>query len=178
MAADTARKTEIKAKAAHELQELFELFVYLAFFFCALTTYSALLLDKFHISYFNYGFALLNALVVAKVILIGEYMHVGKKHESKPLFYSSIYKAFLFGLLVFAFHVVEEIIKRLIHGESVAVASREMRIDDLLGHSLIVFSTFIPLFAFRELQRVMGEDYFRDLFFRTGAAAKPEPSSG
>lgn len=136
------------------------------------------MLDKFHISYFNYGFALLNALVVAKVILIGEYMHLGKKHESKPLLYSAIYKAFVFGLLVFAFHVVEELIKRLIHGESMAVASREVRIDDLLSRSLIIFCTFIPLFAFRELQRVMGEDYFRDLFLRTGAAAKPQPSSG
>ena len=34
-----------------------------------------------NIPYLNYGFALINALVVAKVILIGEYAHLGKKLE-------------------------------------------------------------------------------------------------
>jgi len=50
----------------------------------------------------------------------------------------------------------------------------EMRIDDLLGRSLVVFCTFIPLFAFRELQRVLGEENFRALFFRTGAPVKSD----
>jgi len=150
--------------------------LYLAFFFCAVATYSMILLDKFHVSYFTYGAALINALVIAKVILIGEYAHLGKKHEAKPLFLSSVYKAFLFSLLVFAFHIIEEVIKRLWHGETMAGASRELRFDDLLCRSLIVFCTFVPLFAFRELQRVLGEENFRALFFRSGAAAKPDLS--
>jgi hypothetical protein len=62
---------------------------------------------------FNYGAALLNAFVITKVILIGEAAHLGKKLEAKPVIYSAIYKAFLYGLLVFAFHIVEDIIKRL-----------------------------------------------------------------
>ena len=178
MAADAARKTELKKKAVHELEELFGLFVYLAFFFCALATYRTLLLREMNIPYLNYGFALINALVVAKVILIGEYAHLGKKLEDRGLLYSAIYKAFLFGLLVLAFHTVEEAVKHLVHGESMTAAWTAIRIDDLIGRSLIIFCTFIPLFAFRELQRVMGDDSFRDLFFRTGAAAKTEPSSG
>jgi hypothetical protein len=156
----------LKQKASREFEEFAAIFLYLAFFFCSIATYSMVLLDKFHVSYFNYGAALINALVIAKVILIGEYAHLGKKHESKPLILTSIYKAFLFGLLVFGFHVLEEIIKRLIHGATVATASRELRIDDLLCRALVVFCTFIPLFAFRELQRVLGEDAFRSLLFR------------
>jgi hypothetical protein len=46
---------------------------------------------------------------------------------------------------------------------------REVRIDDLLARSVIIFLTFIPFFAFRELGRVMGPDKLRDVFFRTGA---------
>jgi hypothetical protein len=126
-------------------------------------------LKDYDISYFAYGAALLNALIVAKVILIGEYAHLGKKHENKPLLVSSLYKAILFSALVFAFHVVEEVVKRLIHKEGFAGALHEVRIDDLLARSLISFCTFLPLFAFRELQRVMGEEGFRDLFFKTGA---------
>jgi hypothetical protein len=40
--------------------------------------------------------------------------------------------------------------------------------NEFLGRGLVVFSTFVPLFAFRELRRVLGEDTFRSLFFRTG----------
>lgn len=57
---------------------------------------------------------------------------------------------------MFAFHIVEELIKRLLGGENMTTASREIRLDDLACRSLVVFCTFIPLFAFRDLQRVLG----------------------
>src|SRR5271167_3358973 len=109
MHAENSQKSSLKQKAAHEFKEIAIIFFYLAFFFCALATYSMLLLGRFHISYFTYGAALINALVITKVILIGEAAHLGKKVETKPLIYSSVYKAFLFGLLVFAFHILEEV---------------------------------------------------------------------
>src|SRR5271170_7800320 len=111
MSAENALRAEMKKKVAHEFEEMAMIFLYLALFFCSIATYSMLLLNKFEISYFTYGAALINALVIAKVILIGEYAHLGKKQEAKPLAYSAINKAFLFGLLVFAFHILEEAIK-------------------------------------------------------------------
>jgi hypothetical protein len=175
MSVELSKKENLKQKATHEAQEFAGIFLYLAFFFCAVVTYSMVLLDKLHIPYFNYGAALINALVIAKVILIGEYAHLGRKHETKPLVFSAVYKAFLFTLLVFAFHIVEEIIKRLLHGDAIIRASRDIHFDDLLSRSLIIFCTFIPLFAFRELQRVLGEHRFRDLFFRTGGNGPDAP---
>jgi hypothetical protein len=173
MAVESPQKTSLKQKAAHEFTEIAIVFTYLAVFFCALTTYSMLLLDQYHISYFNYGAALINALVITKVILIGEAVHVGEQLEAKPLFYSTVYKAFVFGLLVFAFHVVEEVIKRLVHGKDIVGTFHEVRLDDLLARSVIIFLTFIPLFAFRELGRVLGQDKFRNMMFRTSAAPPP-----
>ena len=38
-----------------------------------------LLLGKSHISYFTYGTALINALVIVKVILIGDALHAGQR---------------------------------------------------------------------------------------------------
>ena len=174
MAKDAAARAELKRKAEHELRELLEIFLYLAFFFCALATYGMLLLDEFHVKYWNYAFALINALVITKVIMIGEYAHVGKRGETKSLLLSAVWKAFLFGLLVFGFHVVEEMVKRLIHGSDMAAASHEIRVDQLLGRSLVVFCTFIPLFAFREFRRVMGEDKFRALVFGAGENPKSD----
>jgi hypothetical protein len=174
MDAEKSEKLTLKQKAAHEFMEFLWIFLYLAFFFCSIAAYSTLLLNRYQVPYFAFGIALINALVIGKVILIGEYAHLGKKHEAKPLFQAALYKAFLFGLLVFAFHVVEEVIKRLIHGTDLASASREIRVDELLSRTLVVFCAFLPLFAFRELRRVLGEDKFTDLFFRTGAGAKTE----
>ena len=174
MSAENSHQTSLNQKAVREAKEITYVFLYLAAFFCALATYSMLLLEKFEISYFTYRAALLNTLIITKIILIGEAVHFGKKHEAKPLFYSCVYKAFVYGVLVFAFHIVEEVIKRLIHGKDIVGAFREVRIDDLLARSVIIFLTFIPFFAFRELGRVMGPDKLRDVFFRTGAPSKSE----
>jgi hypothetical protein len=74
--------------------------------------------------------------------------------------------------LVFSFHLLEEVIKQLVHGDTIASAFHQIRIDILICRSLVVFCTFIPLFAFRDLQRVLGEDNFRSLFFRSGTMSK------
>jgi hypothetical protein len=79
-------------------------------------------------------------------------------------------KSFLYGLLVFAFHIVEEIVKRLIQGQDIAGAFH--RLDDLLARSIVIFCTLIPFFAFRELARVLGPEKLRALFFISGAALK------
>jgi hypothetical protein len=175
MNTENSKSTRVKQEIARQLAELAKISLYLAFFFCALTTYKMLLLNEFHAAYFDYGTALINALVVGKVILLGQDLHLGKKHEQKALLISAIYKAFLFGLLVFAFHLVEEAIKRLLHGNSIAVAFHDVRIDDLLARTVIMFLTFIPLFAFLELRRVLGDEKFHGLLFKTREAAKSDP---
>lgn len=166
--------SSLKQKALHELRELVILSVYLAFFFCALATYRMLLLREFHVVSWPFVFALINALVVAKVIMIGEYAKVGNRHEARPLFLSVMWKAFHFGLLVFAFHIVEEVIKHLVHGKAISGAFREIHIDDLLGRSLVIFCTFITLFGFREFRRVLGEEKFQAMLFGSGGAGKPD----
>jgi hypothetical protein len=174
MNAENPKKATLKEKATHELREFAVIAAYLAFFFFAVAAYSMLLLNQFRVSYFVYGTALINALVIAKVILIGEYARLGKKHESKPLFQAALYKAFLFSLLVFAFHIVEEAIKRRWHGENFATTYHGIRVNELLARSVVIFCAFLPLFAFRELRRVLGEDNFSSLFFRSGATTKTD----
>ena len=154
-----------KQKIKHELFEMLTILLYLAFFFYALTAYDMFLLRQHQVEFWSYTFAIVNALVITKVIMIGEYAKLGRRHEEKPLFVSAIWKAFVFGLLVFAFHVIEEVVKRLIHGADMARASHDIRVDQFVSRSIVVFCTFIPLFAFREIRRVMGEEEFQTLLF-------------
>src|SRR5262252_2749452 len=117
-----------KAKIKHELKEMLALSLYLAFFFCALAIYDMLLLKQYNVEYWTIAFALINAAVITKVIMIGEYAKLGKRYEYKALLISAVWKSFVFGLLVFAFHVVEEVIKRLIHGEDLSKSFTNIRL--------------------------------------------------
>jgi len=168
MSADP-EKSGLAQKVKHETKEIILVFGYLASYFCALSVYRTLLLEQNDIPYFTFGTALLNAFIITKVILIGEAARLGKRGESKPIIYSAIYKAVVYGALVFAFHMVEEIVKMLFQGKEIAGAFHEVRLDDLLVHSVVIIITFIPFFAFRELGRILGKDKFRALVFGAGA---------
>lgn len=163
-----AKKFEaLKKKIAHESGQLAILTAYLAIFYCVLATYSMLLMSRFNIAYFAYGTALINAVLTAKVILVGEAINVGSRFEEKALLYSAIWKAFAFGLLVFVLHLLEEMLKHLIHGKSVVGAFHDIRLDELLMRTIVIICAFVPLFVFRELRRVIGDDNLRDIFLRT-----------
>lgn len=174
-----AEHPEWKAKAKHELREMLELFFYLAFFFVALAVYDMLLLRRYSVEYLTITFAVINALVITKVIMIGEYAKLGRRYESRALLLSAVWKAFVFGLLVFAFHVLEEVIKRLIHGSDLDKASTDLRLEQFAGRAIVVFCVFIPLFAWREFRRAMGEEEFRTLVFggrgRGESGNSPQP---
>jgi hypothetical protein len=162
-----------KQKAARELRDFAWISLYLALLFCALSTYSMLLLRKYEINYLNYTFAIVNALIVAKIILIGRMVHLGRSAEARPLFQIVLYKSFLFGLLLFVFHILEEFIKRLFHGKPFGTVWYELDGNDMIARSIVIFLAFVPLFAFMEIGRVIGEDKLYALFFKPGAAAAP-----
>lgn len=163
-----------KQKAKEELKDFAIISIYLAFFFSALVTYTTLLLRKHDIdSPMNYTFAIINALVIGKVILIGEMMHLGRRAEARPLYQSVLFKSVLYSLLVLAFHFLEEFIKRLIHGKPFGTVWHDIDSNELIARSIIIFLTFLPLFAFRELHRVLGPEKLHALFFTPRAAANP-----
>ena len=58
-------KAGLKQKAIHEFFEFLGIFLYLAFFFCALTAYDIFLLRQYQVEFWNYTFAIVNALVIS-----------------------------------------------------------------------------------------------------------------
>ena len=159
-----------KLAAIQDLKDFGAISLYLACFFSALATYTMLLLKEYGASsVLNYSFALINALVVAKVILIAEMAHLGKTPKDRPLYQVAIYKAFIYCLVVLAFHFAEEFVKRLIHRDAFGTVWHEIRIDDLVGRSVVIFCAFVPLFAFRELRNLLGIEKFNSLIYKGGA---------
>jgi len=170
-------KPGFKQKATEEFKAMVAISLYLALFFAALTTHSMLVQEKMNVSYLNYGFDIINALIIAKVILIGDVIHLGKRTESKPLYQSVLYKSILFGLFIFAFHLLEETVKRIIHHEPSGTVIHNLKWDEIAARSIVVLCAFIPLFAFRELVRVLGEDKVHELLLKPKAPAAPALST-
>src|ERR1700692_1746850 len=94
------KKAGLKEKFVRELINYWVTFLYLAFFFGAFAWYRRLVLAEYGISYLHYGTALVEALVLAKVILIGDALHLGRKLEEKPLIIPTIYKTVVFCVFV------------------------------------------------------------------------------
>ncbi|WP_263367309.1 hypothetical protein [Edaphobacter bradus] len=156
----------LKERAVQEFKDYLIISLYLAFFFCALVAYTNLLMSKYDVTPLNYTFGIFNALVIGKVICVGEMVNVAKHAEARPVYQSVLIKAVIFSLLVLAFHFVEEFVKRVIRGEPYGTVWHHLNPDQLIARSIIIFSTFIPLFAFMELRRVMGEEEFYALFVK------------
>ena len=161
-------RAALKQKVMRELAAYWTIFVYLAFFFSAFTCYRRLILAEYHIGYFHFGFALIQALILAKVILIGDAMHLGRRLEEKPLILPTLYKAIIFTVWVGVFRLIEYTIEGLLHRKGFAGGIDEFvrqGSDTFLAECLVVFAAFIPFFAFRELGRVLGEGKIGELFF-------------
>ena len=110
------KKKSLKEKIFHELVEYWINVIYLTLVFAAFTEYRRFLLAAHDITYTNYGFAVIEALIFAKVIMIGAVFRLGRGLEQKPLIYSTLYKTVVFTLFLGIFTVIENVVKGLWKG--------------------------------------------------------------
>jgi hypothetical protein len=168
-----------KRRIAHELLDYWMNVVYLAIFFGVFAWYRRFILAEYHISYMHYGSAIIEALILAKVILVGDALGLNRGYENKPLIYPTLHKAVVFSIFVGIFTIVEHVVEGLIHGQGVAgglAALWSEGRDEIISRCIVTFFAFIPFFALRELAIVLGEGKLHRLFFRRDAAAQPSPT--
>jgi len=162
-----------KQKLFHEMVEYWINFVYLVVFFGVMIIYRRLILAQYLISYLHYGVAVIEAAVLAKIILIGDVMRLGRKYEDKPLIVPTFYKTIIFSFFVIGFKIIEHLLRGLLQGKGLVGGFQDLISkgwDEVLAYALVVFFAFIPFFAFKELGRVLGEEKIRTLFFRGGTS--------
>jgi len=163
------KKEGWKTKIRHELIEYWVNVIYLSLVFASFTVHKRLVLAAHEITYTDYGFALIEALILGKVIMIGRMLHLGRGFERKPLIYPTLYKTFVFTIFVAIFKVIEYAIKGIVAGEGIMDGLAEFTekgVHILLANSLVVFIALIPFFAVKELGQVFGREKIAALFFR------------
>ena len=163
------KKAGWKKKLASEMKEYLINMLYLSLFFCLFMTYRRLLMAEYQISFGDYGISLIKAVILAKVIMIGDLMRIGRRMENQPLIIPTLYKTVVFTLWVVLFSFAEAALSGLYHGRGLLGGLQELLGQnryELLGRSLIVFCAFLPFFAFRELGRILGKGRIRELLLK------------
>ena len=165
---DTSHQT-LKQKAYHELKEFFGIALYLWVILALFQLYRSLLLSEEHISVVAHqGFAIINALALAKVLLIAKALHLGEWVDDWPLIYPTLLKSGLFTIVLACFKILEDAGLGMYRGKSFQQSIADLgggTLNGILCVSLILFVTLVPFFVITELQGVLGEGKLMQLFF-------------
>lgn len=179
METEAPQPKSLKERALEEFKIYWIIALYLAVFLGSFTVYRRLILKEFGVAYLNYGFALIEALVIAKVILIGNALGLGRRFECRPLWLSVLYKSILFGILVFLFGILERVVEGLIHRKDwagILQGMTELGLYELLARIVMLVLAFVPFFASWEIGRVLGPGKLSALFFSKPEVGPPPES--
>jgi hypothetical protein len=169
------KKTGTWARLASETKTMILVFVYLALFFGAFTTYRSLVLAEYRIGHFHYGFSLFEALVLAKLIVFGSILGLGGRFSHYPLIVPTLYRTACFSVFVLAFSILEHLGDGWWNGDNSSAVLGEIfshRQWEILARVLVMVTAFVPLFAVWETGRLMGEGKLFELFFKRRTAVK------
>ena len=154
----------IKKKLWEGIESYLLITLYLWIALGSFTIYRRLVLAESGITYLHYGVSLIEALVIAKVVMVGRVFGYGRRFEDAPLALPVIYKSVKFALLVLGFGVIEHLVSAWYHKQGVVDAIAAVNLGSVGARVLLLTVTLMPFFAFFEVARVLGSDRMRALF--------------
>jgi len=172
MTEHAAAPKSLKEKALEELKRFWIISAYLIVFLGSFNLYRTLILAGAGVDYaVSYGFRLVEALVIAKVILIGEALGIGERQEHERLVVPVVRKSVLFGVFIILFSLLERVVEGLIHKETWEGIVHQVfanGIYEMLARTLVMMVALVPFFAFVEIGGVLGAGKLTRLFFGRG----------
>jgi hypothetical protein len=171
------KKAELKTEFYEETKKYILLTVYIAMVLAGLKIYKRMILTEYHISYFHWGYSFLESMVLAKIILLGDFLRLGERFSRRPLIIKIIYKAFAMSILALFMSILEYSIEGLWNNRDIVGIFQETIYKgngEMLAHAAIMFVNFIPLFAIWEIGRTIGDNRLFELLFKRGEAWKAD----
>jgi hypothetical protein len=169
------RLHELADRGVDEFRRFLIMFLYLWAAFGLFVLNEAVILRRTDVSFLSQGFALINAAILAKVMLVAEALKLGRRFDHLPLIYPIAYKSALFAATFIVFHGLEEIVIALFAGRPVAAsipAIGGVTWTGVIFVWAIMTVSLLPFFALREIGRLLGERRLWALMFHHGAAAQ------
>jgi hypothetical protein len=180
-----------KRKFVEEAKIFLLLFLYLALLLGGFGWYKRLILLEYQYEFSHYGYSVVEAAVLAKLMLVGNAMGFFKRLHKGPLIVASLFQTLVFSCIFIFFSLEEETVLGLIHGHGISWGFHKLLATSwmqVLADFIIIFMCFVPLFAIWELAKVLGPEQLAGMFFRkrppagvalmTAAAPGPAASRG
>src|ERR1700742_375555 len=96
-------KRTVKQTAVQEEREYLVISLYLFVVFSLFVIYKSVILAEHHIDFALHGLALINALALAKFILVAQELHLADQFRDAPLIYPTLLKSFVFTIVLACF---------------------------------------------------------------------------
>jgi hypothetical protein len=161
-------KPDLKQRLLNEAARFAVMFLYLWIVFGVFILERSVVLAQHNAdSQIEWGFAAINALVFAKVMLIAEDLKLGLQFQNWPLIVPIVYKALAYSLVFLGVHVLEHISIGTFHGETVVDSlppiGGDLKITVMAA--LMCTLSLVPFFAYQEFARIIGYDKMKSLLF-------------
>lgn len=170
----TAARPSLRARAAHEMRQFALMFLYLWALF-GLFVLNETIVDRSHGSaVVLQGFAVVNALVLAKVMLIADLLDVARWFRRWPLVVTIVVEAAFYTALFLVVHVLERVLVGHFHGQTVSASMPSFGGGGLAGLMIVAAITFVsllPFFTFKHVARAIGSERLQALLLGRPAAA-------
>jgi hypothetical protein len=158
----------LEQRAFEEFRKYVVITLYLWVLFALLAAYKRVLLQENGINLWNQGYAIFNALIFGKVVLLGQALRIGEGLKNQALIWSILWKSLWFTILLIVFHIAEEFVRAWFQSLPFSDSIRDFGGGTWLGFSTyaaILFVALVPLFAFQEVSHALGRDALWSLLF-------------
>jgi hypothetical protein len=171
----------VKQRAYHEMEEFLVIAAYLWVVLIVLEVHKSVVLGEHLTDVVSFGFAIINALALGKVILIAKAFHFAEFRKDTPLIYPTLVKSAAFSVLLACFKILEDAGVGLYRGHSFTQSIADIgggTLSGILSLTAIMFVVLIPFFAFTELGEHLGEGKLKQVFLhRRGTLNLPDRSA-
>jgi len=166
----------VAGRLVDEVKRFLVMFLYLWVLFGLFALYERIILRQEGMNFTKQGFALVNALILGKVMLIAEDLEIGRRLRPSPLVYPILGDSIIFSVLFIIFHVAEHVIVGLLKGKTVAASVPVIGgggLAGLISVAVIYFVALIPFFALKSLSRELGEGRLKAMLFGNPVTGRP-----
>ena len=156
-------------KVGGELKQFLQVALYMYACLLVLLLYTASISGA-QVGIAHAGAALLKSLLLAKFVLLGNWLNLGERSRGWRGIYSVLYQALAMWVFMILLSVIEKVIETWVRGESVsaalAAALHGQPLVAALAHSLILFLVLLPYVAFRQVSAILGPGEMKRIFLK------------
>jgi hypothetical protein len=156
----TGAHAGFKDRARAELRSYLIITGYIWVILSLMHLHDAMLSGTYHFSLTKHGWSIINALILGKVVLIAEALHMGDRLAKRMPAFAVLLKSLVFGAAIIVFHFAEQVVTALWQGQSFSHALEVFQAEGFhksLLTAAIVSIALIPYVLIKEIEKRTGQ---------------------